>query len=226
MEPTHANCCVWLSVNNNNANGDRACLDTVKKVKEHMVKAHMLPGLEGVNAFKLLSWSAMSIFNTKMTTSQHTLMANVPRMDSNGPDAMDMVVNPTFTYSIGVLHRQQAEAANDVAGHGLNVDKISVLLFDCHVDSWSDRPLSLSCSLAVVDDDCKCNRLLRGFVENPLIAVGDPPRRRDLVVMENTDVAAVSPSHTDGPLNRPGRAAGHHQIRHMACNKTPLRVPG
>ena len=216
MDRSHSNCRVLLSVADS-ANGDPEFLGMMKDAKDCLVRKYLLSDLQSIRVMLWLNWTSMSLFDAKMSKSQSQLMGAMLKADTNGSDILGLLVQPTFTYRTGMLHKQKDAATTAVANHGINVDKTCAFVFESPCDLRTERPIILSCNLCVFETDCKRNRLLQNLVGTPVVWLGKQPKGSELVKIE--DGGALPQCHTDETFNRVGQAERHHQIGNLACHK-------
>ena len=96
LDPNHSNCRVMLSVADS-THGDAEFLGMMKDAKDCLVRRHLLSDLQSIRVVLWLNWTSMSLFDSKMTASQSQLMVAVLKSDTNGPDILGLLVQPTFT---------------------------------------------------------------------------------------------------------------------------------
>ena len=213
LDPSHKNCRVTLTA----ATDEQSFMKQVAELKKHLVVTHVLPGPESVLTLCILNWAAMSLFNAKMIKVQHGVLAAAISIDGGGNSA-GLVLLPTFTYRKGQLHKASAEAQSAIASHGVNMDRQVALHFSHRQDIRVERPLLITASLVLAaDDDCKHNRLVKGINNSPVICLGDQPRTKDLVVIDDPDIDALP--LTINEETHATQVEKHNQIGHQACAK-------
>ena len=139
MDPKHSNCRVMLSVADT-TNGDAGFLGMMKDAKGCLVHKHLLSDLQSIRVVLWLNWTSMSLFDSKMIASQSQLMVAMLKSDTNGPDILGLLVQPTFTYRTGMLNKQKNTGVQAVADYGINVDKTCGFVFESQCDGRSNLP--------------------------------------------------------------------------------------
>ena len=214
LDKNHPNCQVWLML----AGEDEMFINQWNHVKDNLVTTNVLPGPQNVAVFTFLNWACMSQFSSKMMKSQQALLAHILKSDSNGADVVAMVVNPSHTYKKGLLHRARAQADEQLAGHGLNLDRYVCMAFSQLADARTDRPFLVMATLLAGDPDKTTgNAPFKSFTKQPLIDLGVQPKAKELCVMDDPDPDSLPPSSS--VTDQIGVAQKHSQIGHRACNK-------
>ena len=133
LDPGHQNCRVWLIPRTDN----RTFTMEVGIVRKHLAKTYVVDDKD-VFMLSFVNWTAMSLFNSKTTAQQHKALAELVSHD--GGNSVGLVLLPTHSYKKGILHRQCAEAQNQIADHGVNLDRNICLYFDAGGSCGYNRP--------------------------------------------------------------------------------------
>ena len=160
----------------------------------------------------------MSLFNSKTTTTQHRVLAELVCQDASA-GAAGLVLLPTHTYKKGTVHKQTSEAQSQIAAHGLNLDRQICLHFEQgqHLLNGIHRPLMLVGNLVLSSDERKHAKMLKNIIKDPVICLGEQPRPKDMVWMDDPNMDALPPSiDADAYVSTVEK---HFQIGHQACGK-------
>ena len=213
LDPRHENCRVWLIPRSE----DRSFSSCVAGVRAHLMKTHMVDSND-VFMLTYVNWTAMCLFNSKTTLAQHRALAELVCQDAGG-NSVGLVLLPTHSYKKGVLHKSTAEAQSQIAAHGLNLDRQVCLYFDSAAGGnfGYTRPMMLVGNLVVTTDDSKHTKTLKNVLKNPVLNLGEQPRSKDMVWMDDPDVDALPSSISEDAYV--GVQEKHFQIGHVACGK-------
>ena len=190
LDPGHENCRVWLIPRTE----DRSFSSCIAGVRSHLIKTHMLDSND-VFMLTYVNWTAMCLFNSKTTLAQHRALAELVCQDGGG-NSVGLVLLLTHSYKKGVLHKSTAEAQNQIAAHGLNLDRQICLYFDPTngVSMGHNRPMMLVGNLVVTADDSKHTKTLKNLLKHPVLNLGEQPRSKDMVWMDDPDFDALPSS--------------------------------
>ena len=178
-----------------------------------MIKTYMLDSKD-VFMLTYVNWTAICLFNSKTTLAQHRALAELVCHDGGG-NSVGLVLLPTHSYKKGVLHKSTAEAQQQIASHGLNLDRQVCLYFDPTSGGGYNRPMMLLGNLVVTADDGKHTRTLKNLLKHPVLNLGEQPRSKDMVWMEDPHVDALPTTIVEEGYV--GIQEKHFQIGHVAC---------
>jgi hypothetical protein len=212
LTPSHKNCCVTLVPRTDEA----SLVSAVAEVKQRLMTTLVI---DATDVFTLcyVNWTAMSLFNVKMISLQHSAFAHlVVNADAN---SLGLALMPTHTYRRGSLHKSISEAQDSIAKHGLNIDRTVCLHFSRNSDARNERPLLIIGSVVLPSGNIenKDNKLVKCIAKNPVICLGEQPRVRDMVTVDDPNIDALPPSIE--VLDNPNATEKHAQLGNQACGK-------
>ena len=211
FDPTHMNYCVTLIPRTD----ERSFLVAVAKVKDHLAKKLLI---EATDVFTLcfVNWTAMSLFNAKMTMLQHGALASlVVAADAN---SLGLALMPTHSYRRGQLHNSISQAQSTIANHGLNIDRSVCFHYSRPSDARNERPLLIMGSVVLPNAHLeKDNKFVKCIAKHPVICIGEQLRAKDLVILDDPNLDALPQSIEVN--DSPSTMEKHNQLGYHACGK-------
>ena len=89
------------------------------------------------------------------------------------------------------MHTQISHAIDKIAAHGVNLDRQLCLYYSQRSDYRNDRPSLVTGNLVLASDETRHSALVQAVAKHPVIDLGEQPRSKDMLVLEDPDKDAL-----------------------------------